>query len=49
VREAWVEPDGDWVECTPNLLTLMPGERASVMLRMRAETSSPPAVRVHCF
>jgi hypothetical protein len=49
VREAWVEPEGDWVECTPNLLTLMPGERASVQIRMRAEGSSAPAVRVHCF
>jgi hypothetical protein len=49
VREAWVEPEGDWVECTPNLLTLMPGERASVQVRMRGNDASAPTVRVHCI
>ncbi len=49
VRDLWVEPEGDWDECTPNLLTMLPGERVQVAIRMRggAAEGEVPRLRVH--
>ncbi len=47
VRDLWIEPDCDWTECAPNLLSLLPGERVQVALRVRGESSVAPALRTH--
>lgn len=47
VRDLWIEPDCDWLECKPNLLSLLPGERVQVALRVRGESSVAPALRTH--
>lgn len=49
VRDLWIEPDGDWAECTPNLLSLLPGERVQVALRLRGESSAAPVLRTHAM
>lgn len=48
VRDLWIEPEGDWAECSPNLLSLLPGERVQVAVRMRTEDpgGGAPALRV---
>jgi hypothetical protein len=46
VRDLWVEPEGDWDECTPNLLTLLPGERVQVAIRMRGRDADGAAPRL---
>ena len=46
VRDLWVEPEGDWDECTPNLLTLLPGERVQVAIRMRGSDANGAAPRL---
>jgi hypothetical protein len=48
VRDLWIEPEGDWAECSPNLLSLLPGERVQVAVRMRTEDAggAAPALRV---
>ncbi|MFM1936695.1 MAG: hypothetical protein RI990_1654 [Planctomycetota bacterium] len=45
VRDLWVEPIGDWVECGPNGISLLPGERALMAIRMRHDPAA--GVRVH--
>ena len=48
VRDLWIEPEGDWAECSPNLLSLLPGERVQLAVRMRTEDAggAAPALRV---
>ena len=46
VRDLWIEPEGDWVECSPNLLSLLPGEKVQVAVRMRGDSSQAPSVRI---
>jgi beta-mannosidase len=46
VRDLWIEPEGDWADCSPNLLSLLPGERVQVAVRMRdAAADAPPLLR----
>jgi hypothetical protein len=47
VRDLWVEPACDWAECTPNLVSLLPGERVHMALRLRGGTGEDPVLRVH--
>jgi beta-mannosidase len=46
VRDLWIEPEGDWVECSPNLLSLLPGEKVQVAVRMHGDSSQAPSVRI---
>ena len=45
VRDLWIEPEGDWVECSPNLVSLLPGEKVQVAVRMRGDSGQAPALR----
>ena len=47
VRDLWIEPEGDWEECSPNLLSLLPGERMQLSLRMRGDAAGEPRLRIH--
>jgi hypothetical protein len=47
VRDLWVEPACDWVECSPNLVSLLPGERAQLVLRVRESDAGVPVLRMH--
>jgi hypothetical protein len=47
VRDLWVEPACDWVECSPNLVSLLPGERAHLVLRVRGSDAGVPVLRMH--
>jgi hypothetical protein len=47
VRELWIEPRSAWINCAPNLLTLLPGEEASISMELRDPVDSPPSLRVH--
>ena len=47
VRDLWVEPACDWVECSPNLVSLLPGERAHLVLRVRESDAGVPVLRMH--
>ena len=49
VRDLWLEPEGDWEECSPNLLSLLPGERVQVAVRMRGGGAEPPTFRMHAL
>ena len=49
VRDLWIDPDCDWVECTPNLVSLLPGERVQVALRVRGDSAVPPVLRTHAL
>ena len=49
VRDLWVEPACDWAECTPNLVSLLPGERVHMALRLRGSAAEDPVLRVHAL
>ncbi len=48
VRDLWIEPRAAWRSCTPNLLTLLPGEDAVVEIELEAPQDQAPALAVHC-
>ncbi|MFO0784463.1 MAG: hypothetical protein U0636_12365 [Phycisphaerales bacterium] len=41
VREAWVEPEGNWLTAEPNLLTMRPGQQATVRVRLAPGAGVP--------
>ena len=47
VRDLWIEPECDWTECSPNLVSLLPGERLNMVLKVRGGSAEPPKFRIH--
>lgn len=47
VRDLWIEPECDWTECSPNLVSLLPGERLNMVLKVRGGSGEAPTFRIH--
>ncbi len=47
VRDLWIEPECDWTECSPNLVSLLPGERLNMVLKVRGGSGEAPTLRIH--
>lgn len=47
VRDLWIEPECDWTECSPNLVSLLPGERLNMVLKVRGGSGEVPTFRIH--
>ncbi len=47
VRDLWIEPRCAWVTCAPNLLTLLPGEEASIYMELQHPADTSPSLRIH--
>ena len=47
VRDLWIEPECDWTECSPNLVSLLPGERLNMVLKVRGGSGDAPTFRIH--
>ena len=47
VRDLWIEPECDWTECSPNLVSMLPGERLNMVLKVRGGAGDAPPLRIH--